>query len=471
MSNLVGVLRQWWQWLVGESPLPGLRSRLLLAGTAGAMTIVVLASFLASGTPVKKASSTLPTPGTAQAPFSETKTPSVSPPGPASTSTSPAAKSKGRADPSSPGSSQSTPPASSAHTVSADPPTDAIPSAPTALLVTTGKGWSKISWSPPPASNGVPIAGYNVYLGNSPGGESSVPANGSTLIPTPSYTVTHLLMGTTYYFTVRASSSGGLSDPSNEGSGAADLSPVGAPPNSAVGMAALPNGSGYWLVNAQGAVSALGAAVNYGSASNLQPGAAIVQIAATPDGLGYWEVASDGEVVAFGDARNFGSAGGVAADVPVVGLAPTHDGQGYWEVTSGGGVFCFGDAAFLGPNGGLTSAAPIVGIAADVVTGGYWLVANDGAIFNYGAPSLGSPGSLTPNQSVIGLAGTPSGHGYWEVANDGSIFTYGDAQYLGAPSNSAPIVGLTPDASTGGYWEVASDGGVFGFGSPLLGTG
>jgi Fibronectin type III domain len=470
MSNLVGALKQWWQWLVGESPLPGLRSRLLVAGTAGAMTIVVLASFLASGGPAKKASSSFPAPATAQAPFSESTTPWASPPGRTSTSASPGAKAKGRADPWSTASSQSAPPASSAHTVSADPPTSAIPSPPTALLVTTGKGWSKISWSPPPTSNGVPITGYNVYVGNSPGGESSVPANGSTLIATPSYTVTHLIVGTTYYFTVRASSPGGLSDPSTEGSDTADLSPVGAPPNSAVGMAALPNGSGYWLVNAQGAVSALGAAVNYGSASTLQPGAAIVQIAATPDGLGYWEVASDGEVVAFGDARNFGSAGGVAADVPVVGLAPTRDGQGYWEVTSGGGVFSFGDAAFLAPNGGLTSAAPIVGIAADVATGGYWLVANDGAIFNYGAPSFGSP-ALAPDQSVIGLAGTTSGNGYWEVANDGSVFTYGDAQYLGAPSTSAPIVSLTPDASTGGYWEVASDGGVFGFGSPLLGTG
>jgi Fibronectin type III domain len=470
MSNLVRVLKQWWQWLVGESPLPGLRSRLLLAGTAGVMTIVVLASFLSSGGPVKKASSTLRTPATARAPFSESTTPSASPPSPVSTSASPGAKARGRSDPSSAASSPSTPPASSAHAVSADPPSDAIPSPPTALLVTTGKGWSKISWSPPPTSNGVSPAGYNVYVGNSPGAESSVPANGSTLIPTPSYTVTHLMVGTTYYFTVRASSPGGLSDPSTEGTDTAGLSAVGAPPNAAVGMAALPNGTGYWLANAQGAVSALGAAVNYGSASNLRPGAAIVQIVATPDGLGYWEVASDGEVLAFGDAHNFGSAGGVAVDVPVVGLAPTHDGQGYWEVTSGGGVFSFGDATFLGPNGGLTSAAPIVGIAADVATGGYWLVANDGGMFNYGAPSFGSP-ALALNQAVIGLAGTPSGNGYWEVANDGSIFAYGDAQYLGAPSTSSPITGLTPDASTGGYWEVATDGGVFGFGSPLLGTG
>ena len=36
----------------------------------------------------------------------------------------------------------------------------------------------------------------------------------------------------------------------------------------------------------------------------------IVGMAATPDGGGYWEVASDGGVFAFGDAGYYGSEGG-----------------------------------------------------------------------------------------------------------------------------------------------------------------
>jgi len=47
----------------------------------------------------------------------------------------------------------------------------------------------------------------------------------------------------------------------------------------------------------------------------------VVGIAATPDGKGYWEVASDGGVFSFGDAVFQGSMGGKPLDQPVVGIA------------------------------------------------------------------------------------------------------------------------------------------------------
>jgi hypothetical protein len=47
----------------------------------------------------------------------------------------------------------------------------------------------------------------------------------------------------------------------------------------------------------------------------------IVGIAATPDGGGYWLVASDGGVFTFGDAGYFGSMGGKKLSAPVVALA------------------------------------------------------------------------------------------------------------------------------------------------------
>ena len=380
MSNWVRALGEWWKWSMGESTLPGRRSRLYLAGTAATLTaLAVLAVVAAGGGPAKVANSAslASTQVTAGVPFSGPVPTATAPSAAKATSTATGARAK--AVHPSPAASAAVPPVSSAASGLVVGPglvPGAVSPPPTALAVTAGKGWARLTWSPPTPGGGDPVDGYDVYVGTSPGGESPTPANGATLIPTTAYTVTHLVVGTTYYFTVRASGTGGLSDPSTEGSSAPDQSgsPVSPPATPVVGMAALPNGSGYWLVDARGTVSARGAAVDYGSAVNLEPGASVVQIAATPDGLGYWEAASDGEVLGFGDARVFGSASGVASDVPVIGLAPTRDGQGYWEVTSAGGVFSFGDAAFLGPIGGLPSAPPIVGIAADTATAatGWW---------------------------------------------------------------------------------------------------
>ena len=87
--------------------------------------------------------------------------------------------------------------------------------------------------------------------------------------------------------------------------------------------------------------------------------APIVGIAATPDGNGYWEVASDGGVFNFGDASFFGSMGGQRLNAGVVGMAATPDGKGYWLAAADGGVFSFGDARFMGSMSGkaLASAA------------------------------------------------------------------------------------------------------------------
>jgi hypothetical protein len=46
-----------------------------------------------------------------------------------------------------------------------------------------------------------------------------------------------------------------------------------------------------------------------------------VGIAATPDGKGYWEVASDGGIFAFGDAAFYGSTGSLTLNKPIVGMA------------------------------------------------------------------------------------------------------------------------------------------------------
>jgi hypothetical protein len=73
----------------------------------------------------------------------------------------------------------------------------------------------------------------------------------------------------------------------------------------------------------------------------------VVGIAATPDGKGYWEVASDGGIFAFGDAGFYGSMGGKPLNGPIVGLAADPAG-GYWMTGQDGGVFAFGNALYYG---------------------------------------------------------------------------------------------------------------------------
>ncbi len=90
----------------------------------------------------------------------------------------------------------------------------------------------------------------------------------------------------------------------------------------------------------------------------------IVGMAATPDGGGYWLVASDGGIFTFGDAGFFGSTGALRLNQPIVGMAATPDGGGYWLVASDGGIFTFGDAGFFGSTGAIHLNQPIVGMAA-----------------------------------------------------------------------------------------------------------
>jgi len=104
------------------------------------------------------------------------------------------------------------------------------------------------------------------------------------------------------------------------------------------------------------------------------PNAPVVGMAATPDGKGYWLVASDGGIFTFGDAGFYGSTGATVLNRPIVGMAATPDGKGYWLVASDGGIFTFGHAAFSGSEGGAELQAPAVGMAATPDGGGYWLV-------------------------------------------------------------------------------------------------
>jgi hypothetical protein len=233
-----------------------------------------------------------------------------------------------------------------------------------------------------------------------------------------------------------------------------------------VGLAATPDGGGYWEVASDGGIFAFGDAGFHGSMGGTPLDKPIVGMASTPDGAGYWEVASDGGIFAFGDAGFYGSEGGRHLNAPIVGMSPAPDGAGYWEVASDGGIFAFGDAGFYGSEGGHPLDAPIVGIAASRDGAGYWEVASDGGVFAFGdAAFRGSMGGTPLDKPIVGLAATLDGGGYWEVASDGGIFAFGDAPFFGSMGGvrlSRPVVGMA--AGSGGYWEAAADGGIFNLG-------
>jgi beta-lactamase class A/ribosomal protein L24E len=195
-----------------------------------------------------------------------------------------------------------------------------------------------------------------------------------------------------------------------------------------VGMAPTPDGHGYWLVDSDGSVLGFGDAHLYGltgatpvgaSAVGGSSGGSIVGIAATPDGEGYWLVGANGGVLGFGDAHYYGSTGGKPRRSRVTGIAATPDGGGYWLVGSDGTVLSFGDAHYYGSTGGKALHAPIVAMAPTVDGRGYWLVASDGAVLSFGdAHFFGSGAGKPLAQPVVAASAAPEGGGYWLVEGE-----------------------------------------------------
>ena len=133
----------------------------------------------------------------------------------------------------------------------------------------------------------------------------------------------------------------------------------------------------------------------------------IVGMAATPDGKGYWLVASDGGIFSFGDAGFYGSTGGIPLNKPIVGMAATPDGKGYWLVASDGGIFTFGDAASTARRAASASTS----------RSSAWRRPPTGAATGWWPPTAASSASATPpstariggrplNRPVVGIAPT-----------------------------------------------------------------
>ncbi len=201
-------------------------------------------------------------------------------------------------------------------------------------------------------------------------------------------------------------------------------------------------------------------AASLGSMFTTQLNKPIVGMAATPDGKGYWLVASDGGIFTFGDAGFYGSTGAMVLNKPIVGMAATPDGKGYWLVASDGGIFTFGDAGFYGSAASTFSGVPAVGMAASASGQGYWIAESNGQIMNFGDAS---PLSETLAQSPITSVTPTSNHGgLWLISANGSSTGLGDAATMSYPSIPGSGVAVAGTPGQAGLWVATSQGAVLG---------
>ena len=217
------------------------------------------------------------------------------------------------------------------------------------------------------------------------------------------------------------------------------------------GMAATPGDAGYWLATSDGGVFAFGDAGYYGSVPGLGLGPAgpgpgrrlsapIVGMAATPDGGGYYLVSEDGGVFAFGDARYYGTcATAKSCGAPAVAIVTDASGRGYWLLLANAQMVPFGDAARVSDGDCQDQAAqdhtPAVAAAPTIDGYGYWVVLQDGTTCAEGdAVSQGiweSQGPTDAANPAVAIITDKEGQGAWLAMSKGNVDRYGDAPRLG----------------------------------------
>ena len=182
----------------------------------------------------------------------------------------------------------------------------------------------------------------------------------------------------------------------------------------------------------------------FGSEGATHLDAPVVGMAATPDGKGYWLVAADGGIFTHGDAGFFGSEGATDLNAPIVGMAATPDGKGYWLVAADGGVFTHGDAGFFGSEGGHPTSTPPWWAWQPPRTEratGWWLpTAGSSPTATPGSSAPKAPSTSTPRWWAWQPPPTERATGWWR--SDGGVFTHGDAPFfgsLGSTRLNAPV--------------------------------
>ena len=173
--------------------------------------------------------------------------------------------------------------------------------------------------------------------------------------------------------------------------------------------------------------------------------APIVGMAATPDGGGYWLVASDGGIFNFGDAGFYGSMGGQHLEHAVVGMAATPDGEGYWLVAPTAASSPSATPCFYGRWAASTSTRPssgwpprpMVGLLAGGRRRRHLQLSARGFFKSMGGQHLDAP--------VVGMAVTPDGRAtiWWpRTAASSASATPASAAPWADSTWTAPIVGM-----------------------------
>ncbi|HEY5266979.1 MAG TPA: hypothetical protein VIJ40_09215 [Acidimicrobiales bacterium] len=222
----------------------------------------------------------------------------------------------------------------------------------------------------------------------------------------------------------------------------------------AVAIASAINGTGYFVLRANGAVYAYGVKAHGSLAGHLHYGTTApvlaVAIAEDPTTGGYWIATSTGNVIGF-DAPNEGSplasAHGAYNGVPISALAATTSGTSYYVLLANGIVDSYGTS----PHGSLsTSTTFSVGgfasaLAVDPATGGYYVGIDITSLDGYFNP-LRALTSLLPQEIDQGVDYCASGPIY--ALGDGVVENLYDP---GWPSGVFISYQLTSGPAKGRY--------------------
>ncbi|MGC8510658.1 MAG: hypothetical protein ACP5PB_07290 [Acidimicrobiales bacterium] len=228
----------------------------------------------------------------------------------------------------------------------------------------------------------------------------------------------------------------------------------------AIAIAALPNGRGYDVLRANGAVVSFGG-VNYGSlAGQLHYGATapVVAVALAVDPLtrGYWIASSNGVVTGFhvpGPSRRLVQSVGGGTGSPISALAALTDGRGYDLVTATGQVVQGSSSGVLRSLGEVTppAGASVSALAVDPATGGYY-VGFDATGFGGYANPLRDVNALVPQEVDQGVDYCGSGPVY--AVGEGIV---DNVHSLGWPSGVFINYRLVVGPASGRYVYVAEN--------------
>ena len=265
---------------------------------------------------------------------------------------------------------------------------------------------------------------------------------------------------------------------------------LGSPPASAPSVVAITSasgGTGYYVLRADGSLSAYGA-TSYGSPASRSPDQGTTAIGLALDQLtgGYWVLFSNGAVSAF-NAPYYGQTlvppGGWGQHPAAVAIAAAADGRGYYVLRANGAVYGYGVAAKGSLAGtlhyGTTAPTLAVGIAVDPATGGYWIATSSGRVAAFDAPDDGSPlasaHGVYDGDPVTGMTAMPDGVGYDVVRASGEVDQFDPSSPGQLPGSSALPLGalataIASDPATGGYYVAIDDTPVGGYVNPLRGV-